>query len=61
MIAAAKRQAKLLNEEFDDGQPVQWRELANIPMPVGVQMTMQDPKALTLQEQDATEEVIGDE
>jgi capsid protein len=60
MIAAAKRTAKILNDEFDDGQPVQWRELANIPMPVGVQMSMQDPKLLTLQEQDAAE-AVGDE
>ena len=54
-IRAAKSAAIRLNREFDDGQPVQWRELINLPMPIGVQMTMQDPKALTLQERDQTE------
>jgi lambda family phage portal protein len=52
MIRRAKTAAAKINTEFDDGQPVQWRELANLPMPMGVQMTMQDPQALTLQEQD---------
>jgi capsid protein len=54
-IRAAKSAAIRLNSEFDDGQPVQWRELINLPMPIGVQMTMQDPKALTLQERDQAE------
>jgi len=51
-ISAAKQQAKQINTRFDDGQPVQWRELINLPMPMGVQMTMQDPKSLAIQEQD---------
>jgi capsid protein len=54
-IAAAKKAAIQLNSRFDDGQPVQWRELINLPMPIGVQMTMQDPAALTLQERDQSE------
>jgi len=54
-IVAAKTVANKINSQFDDGQPVQWRELINLPMPIGVQMTMQDPKALTIQEKDAQE------
>lgn len=54
-IAAAKTAALKINSKFDDGQPVQWRELINLPMPIGVQMTMQDPAALTLQEKDQSE------
>jgi hypothetical protein len=54
-IIAAKNAANKINSRFDDGQPVQWRELINLPMPIGVQMTMQDPAALTLQEKDQTE------
>lgn len=54
-ISAAKTAATRLNSMFNDGQPVQWRELINLPMPMGVQMTMQDPGALTLQERDIQE------
>jgi len=58
-IIAAKRRAMAINSQFDDGQPVQWRELINLPMPLGVQMTMQDPKALTLQERDQKEAIAN--
>jgi len=58
-ITAAKTAAAKLNKTFDDGQPVQWRELINLPMPMGVQMTMQDPKALTLQEKDQKEAAVA--
>jgi hypothetical protein len=54
-IRNAKRMAMAINSEFTDGAPVQWRELINLPMPQGIQMTMQDPKALTLQEKDQQE------
>ena len=52
-IRAAKTAAESLNATFSDGQPVQWRELINLPMPMGVQMTMQDPTSLAIQEADA--------
>ena len=54
-IRNAKRAAMEINKEFADGAPVQWRELINLPMPQGIQMTMQDPQALTLQERDQQE------
>jgi len=60
MITVAKQTAAKINAQFKDDQPVQWRELANIPMPVGVQLSMQDPKLLTLHEKNA-EEAISDE
>lgn len=49
MVRTAKQAAMDINAEFDDGQPVQWRELANMPMPTGVQMTMQDPQEIEAQ------------
>lgn len=55
MIRKAKQQAAAINQEFPDSQPVQWRELANLPMPTGVQMTMQDPQVVALQEEDQNE------
>jgi lambda family phage portal protein len=51
MIRRAKAEAQAINADFPDSQPVQWRELANLPMPSGVQMTMQDPQVVSLQEQ----------
>lgn len=42
-VRLAKQTAQKINSEFNDGQPVQWRELINLPMPQGVQMTMADP------------------
>lgn len=51
-IVTAKSAAQKINAEYDDGQPVQWRELINLPMPQGVQMTMQDPQVLSLQERE---------
>lgn len=54
-ISRAKQMATEINNKFQDGQPVQWRELINLPMPQGIQMTMQDPKAPTLQERDQKE------
>ncbi len=56
-IEAAKRASQSINAKFNDGQPVQWRELINLPMPVGVQMTMQDPQALDLQARDTQEAI----
>ena len=38
-----------INRRFDDGQPVHWQQLMPIPMPTGVQLTMQDPAAIEAQ------------
>lgn len=42
-VVKAKRAAQAINKKFDDGAPVHWRELINLPMPQGIQMTFQDP------------------
>lgn len=52
-IKGAKRAAMEINKEFADQQPVSWREIANMPMPTGLQMTMQDPNAVPLKTGDA--------
>jgi hypothetical protein len=44
-IIRAKQQAKAINGQFQDNAPVHWRELISLPMPSGIQMTMQDPQA----------------
>lgn len=44
-ISAAKETAAALNKQGSEGPPVHWRELISLPMPNGVQMTMQDPHA----------------
>lgn len=59
MVRKAKEAATKINSEFSDGQPVQWRELASMPMPNGIQMTMQDPEAVTLQERDTQADEDG--
>lgn len=59
-IIAAKKAAKKINAAFNDGQPVHWRELINMPLPIGLQMTMQDPKALSLQERDQKEALLAE-
>jgi len=48
-IIAAKKQAMEINQQLDDGQPVHWRELISLPMPNGLQMTMQDPQLIETQ------------
>lgn len=45
-IVAAKKAAAQINKKYPSDTPVQWRELVNLPMPNGVQMTLQDPAAL---------------
>lgn len=60
--AYAIRQAIKLAERLNKGNssaPIHWRELINLPMPNGVQMTMQDPSVVELQTQAA--EVSVDE
>lgn len=52
-IVKAKQSAKRINDAFQDGQPVHWRELINMPMPQGLQMTMQDPQVVEAQKQQA--------
>lgn len=54
-IARAKKSAMEINDAYPDGQPVHWRELINMPMPVGLQMTMQDPAALEVQKQQSAD------
>lgn len=57
-ILQAKRRAAAINADYPDDPPVHWRELINLPMPNGVQMTMQDPnliEARTLDQRDAAE------
>jgi capsid protein len=39
-IRKAKREAQQINKEFDDGQPVHWRECLSLPTPDGVSMTL---------------------
>lgn len=46
MIIKAKRAAMEINETLQDGQPVHWRELANMPIPSGMKMDLKDPKDL---------------
>lgn len=58
-ITAAKKSAAKINADFPDGQPVHWRELINMPMPVGLQMTMQDPQALKIQETQASNQATA--
>jgi capsid protein len=38
-IRLAKKAADAINGEYDDGAPVHWRELINLPMPMGVTQT----------------------
>ena len=42
-IDKAKRKAALINKKHPDESPVHWRDLSPLPMPSGIQMTMQDP------------------
>lgn len=55
-IIDAKKRAMRINSQFDDGQPVHWRDLIPLPMPTGVQMTMQDPNAIEAQQQQTDDE-----
>jgi lambda family phage portal protein len=68
-IIRAKQQAKAINGQFQDNAPVHWRELISLPMPSGIQMTMQDSQAMVQQaeaqaeataaEQAPTAEMVG--
>lgn len=57
-IVAAKDAATKINKKYNDGQPVHWRELINMPMPAGIQMTLQDPQVVE-QQQAKTEIELG--
>lgn len=57
-IVNAKRAAQEINEEFDDGQPVHWRDLVSLPMSSGVQMTMQPPDPKSLEQRDREETAL---
>jgi capsid protein len=52
-ITKAKEAAKRINAKFGDA-PIHWRELISLPMPTGIQMTMQDPQALQQQAESQT-------
>jgi lambda family phage portal protein len=52
-IEKAKKKAKALNDKFNDGQPVHWRELMPVTMPAGMQLTMQDPGMVSAQQTQA--------
>lgn len=68
-ITQAKRKAAEINAAFNDNAPVHWRELISLPMPAGIQMTMQDSQAMAQQaeaqaeataaEQAPTAEMVG--
>ena len=68
-ITQAKRKAGEINATFNDNAPVHWRELISLPMPAGIQMTMQDSQAMAQQaeaqaeataaEQAPTAEMVG--
>jgi lambda family phage portal protein len=64
-ISQAKRKAAEINATFNDNAPVHWRELISLPMPAGIQMTMQDSQAMAQQaeataaEQAPTAEMVG--
>jgi hypothetical protein len=59
-ITKAKQAARRINAQFNDA-PIHWRELISLPMPTGIQMTMQDPQALQQQaEQAATEDASSE-
>ena len=51
-ITEAKKAAIKINADYPDGQVVHWRELINMPMPAGIQMTIQDPQMIEAQKQE---------
>ncbi|MEM1224603.1 MAG: phage portal protein [Planctomycetota bacterium] len=56
-IEGAMKKAKAINSKNQGGTPVHWRELINLPMPTGVQMTMQDPNVIELQTEQAKQKL----
>jgi len=54
-VELAKQRAAVINTRYKDGAPVHWRELISLPMPAGLQMTMQDPNAAVPSDAAATE------
>lgn len=52
-IIKAKKAAASINKKFPEDPPVQWRELISLPMPTGIQMTMQDPNVVEMQSMEA--------
>lgn len=63
-IRRAKEAARRINVQFQDS-PVHWRELISLPMPTGIQMSMQDPQVTAQQAQaagePATQEIAPDQ
>jgi lambda family phage portal protein len=56
-IVRAKAKAKEINDEFNDGAPVNWRDLINLVTPSGVTMNLQDPEVLKTQQETAKEPI----
>jgi exodeoxyribonuclease V beta subunit len=50
-ILRAKKEAIKINKAFNDGAPVNWRDLVNLVVPSGVTMNIQDPEMLRVQEE----------
>jgi hypothetical protein len=53
-VTKAKVKAQQINAALKDGAPVHWRELISLPMPAGLQMTMQDPQMMAAQTESTT-------
>jgi capsid protein len=56
-VRRAKQEAAKINSEFDDDQPVHWRELMASPLPAGISMAIQpvpdEPEPVTEQRKEA--------
>ena len=55
-IEQAMKRADRINKKRKEGPAVHWRELISLPMPSGIQMTMQDPNVVELQTSQVKEE-----
>lgn len=65
-ILSAKKQAAAINKKFPNEPPVHWRELISLPMPSGIQMTMQDPnvveaQTLAARDEQQTQEAVAND
>jgi capsid protein len=56
-ISEAKTTAASLNQKFPNDPPVQWRELINLPLPGGAQLTLADPNQIAVQKMQAEQKV----
>ena len=60
-IRQAKQAALDINSEFDDGQPVTWRDLLPVPMAAGVQMSVTEQKEPAMEPSPVNGEAASDE